>query len=147
MITAERPYIFSSSPIASVPNALDKQIETGQIEPWGDQPYRRHLATGSGARSSGRSRWLSLFSWDETEEQIEVEILCLNHLNDHYQEIDEFEGSLYKRILVPVTIGGRISICNIYSRRLRLIFIVVLKVGCGSWYLLKSSLTNGVFST
>lgn len=56
--------------------------------------------------------------WQPDAESILVKVLTSKHLADHWQRLDEFEGSDYRRILVPVeTEDGILVVANIYELR------------------------------
>lgn len=57
------------------------------------------------------------FTWIVGGAPVAVKVFNSQELSPHFPRLDEFEGSDYDRILVPVTINGMIQICNIYAGR------------------------------
>ena len=58
-------------------------------------------------------------TWDPDGHPVPVRVLISRALVDHWQRLDDFEGSGYRRILVPVdTENGALLIANIYEVRL-----------------------------
>ncbi len=60
---------------------------------------------------------LLVFQWGSKPNTIEVQLFRSLELSDCWKIIDDFEGSAYRRILVPVEITdrGRIVVANIYA--------------------------------
>jgi len=57
-----------------------------------------------------------LLRWGHGGNPVEVMVLASNHLPEHFERLDEFEGGRYERILVPVDGGdGSIMIANVYA--------------------------------
>lgn len=58
-------------------------------------------------------------TWNPNGQPIPVRVLKSEALVDHWQRLDDFEGSGYRRILVPVdTDDGALLVANIYEVRL-----------------------------
>ena len=56
------------------------------------------------------------FSWKTgTGESIDVEALESDQLAEYWERIDAFYGQGWRRILVPVNIGGQEKICSVYE--------------------------------
>jgi gamma-glutamylcyclotransferase (GGCT)/AIG2-like uncharacterized protein YtfP len=53
--------------------------------------------------------------WNLHGEKINGHLLISKELVDNWERLDEFEGSDYKRILVPVFCDSRIQIANVYA--------------------------------
>jgi gamma-glutamylcyclotransferase (GGCT)/AIG2-like uncharacterized protein YtfP len=63
-------------------------------------------------------RGVPVLSWGHGGEPVDVLILSADDLSDHFGRLDEFEGSRYERILVPVERpDGQAVVANIYARR------------------------------
>lgn len=58
---------------------------------------------------------LPAFTWKLGGESVPVEILISTELPERFHRIDEFEGSNYARIWIPVQTADGLQICNIYS--------------------------------
>lgn len=56
-----------------------------------------------------------IFVWSSSGEPVKVEILVSTKLPEELPRIDEFEGSDYERIWIPVQTTEGLQICNIYS--------------------------------
>ena len=58
-------------------------------------------------------------TWLPNGDRIPVKVLRSEALADHWQRLDDFEGSGYRRILIPVdTDSGGFLVANIYEVRL-----------------------------
>ena len=58
-------------------------------------------------------------TWNPSGDRIPVKVLKSEVLAAHWQRLDDFEGSGYRRILVPVdTDNGGLLVANIYEVRL-----------------------------
>jgi gamma-glutamylcyclotransferase (GGCT)/AIG2-like uncharacterized protein YtfP len=55
------------------------------------------------------------FTWVMAAPPVSVKVLSAARLEDHFPRLDHFEGSRYRRILVPVMIDGLVSITNLYE--------------------------------
>lgn len=55
------------------------------------------------------------FTWIVGAAPVTVKVFNALTLSRHFRRLDEFEGSDYARILVPVMVEGMIRICNIYA--------------------------------
>jgi gamma-glutamylcyclotransferase (GGCT)/AIG2-like uncharacterized protein YtfP len=54
--------------------------------------------------------------WDpDSKEKVVVHVLESEMLSNQWSMLDDFEGSDYRRIWVPVEFGSRIDICNLYA--------------------------------
>ena len=54
--------------------------------------------------------------WDPAGEKIPVKLLVSEHLPDHWERLDGFEGVDYRRVLVPVhDEEGLLAVANIYE--------------------------------
>ena len=51
---------------------------------------------------------------DPNETQIEVHLFSSNLLPESWTKLDQFEGSEYQRILIPVKMTSGICVANIY---------------------------------
>jgi gamma-glutamylcyclotransferase (GGCT)/AIG2-like uncharacterized protein YtfP len=60
---------------------------------------------------------LSFFIWDISAEPIDAQLFSSGELPEKWNSIDNFEGSLYKRRLIPVQLSDqKIRIANIYLK-------------------------------
>ncbi len=56
------------------------------------------------------------FEWDTSGDEVTVKLFCSDELPEHLPEVDRFEGSNYRRILIPVIIeDGSFTVANIYE--------------------------------
>ena len=55
------------------------------------------------------------FKWSTAAEVIAVKILSAGRLSERFVRLDRFEGPRYQRVLVPVIIDRKVSVCNIYQ--------------------------------
>lgn len=56
------------------------------------------------------------FEWDTSADEVPVKLLCSNELPENLNKIDRFEGSSYKRILIPVKlVDDSFAVANIYE--------------------------------
>jgi hypothetical protein len=55
------------------------------------------------------------FKWSTAAQVIAVKILSAGRLSERFVRLDRFEGPRYQRVLVPVIIDGKLSVCNIYQ--------------------------------
>lgn len=56
------------------------------------------------------------FRWNPRANRIRVQLLSSPHLPRHWERLDRFEGSAYRRILAPVTIhAGAVKLANLYE--------------------------------
>ncbi len=54
--------------------------------------------------------------WKPHAMRIPVQVLSSSRLLDHWERLDRFEGTAYRRILAPVTnAGGRVHVANLYE--------------------------------
>ena len=58
---------------------------------------------------------LPYFQWDLGEQRIDVQVFQSLELCKKYDEIDDFEGSAYRRVLVPVKTARSFEVANIYE--------------------------------
>ncbi len=58
---------------------------------------------------------LHAFRWTDNGNTVGVQVLVTSDLKAHLERLDQFEGPRYRRILVPVSLSGRISVCSIYE--------------------------------
>ena len=57
-----------------------------------------------------------VLNFTKMADEIEVQVLESKQLPDHWGRLDDFEGSNYERILVPVkTFGRGYLVCNLYN--------------------------------
>jgi hypothetical protein len=59
------------------------------------------------------------FQWTLRGRSIPVKVFSAPHLEAQFDRLDRFEGSRYRRILVPILADGRILVRNIYEGRRR----------------------------
>jgi gamma-glutamylcyclotransferase (GGCT)/AIG2-like uncharacterized protein YtfP len=59
------------------------------------------------------------FKWSTAAQFIAVRILSAEGLSERFARLDRFEGPRYQRVLVPVTIDGTLTVCNIYQGKKR----------------------------
>lgn len=60
---------------------------------------------------------IPLLSWGHGGDRIDVLVLTSDDLPRHFRRLDEFEGSHYARILIPVeSADGEVVVANIYAR-------------------------------
>ena len=56
------------------------------------------------------------FKWDTSADEIRVKLFCSNELPENLARIDRFEGSNYKRILIPAKLeDNSFTVANIYE--------------------------------
>ena len=55
--------------------------------------------------------------WDAGGGEVAVQVFESSELTAHWSRIDEFEGSDYRRILVPVVTSGGILVANLFAAR------------------------------
>jgi gamma-glutamylcyclotransferase (GGCT)/AIG2-like uncharacterized protein YtfP len=65
------------------------------------------------ARRGSWGRYPTL-TWDEAGERVPVWILRSDDLPQAYARLDRFEGSAYRRALVPVETAHGVLVCNLY---------------------------------
>jgi gamma-glutamylcyclotransferase (GGCT)/AIG2-like uncharacterized protein YtfP len=58
------------------------------------------------------------FTWIVDAPAVPVKVFAAPTLKQHFHRLDEFEGPDYFRTLVPVSIYGRVHVCNIYEGRI-----------------------------
>jgi gamma-glutamylcyclotransferase (GGCT)/AIG2-like uncharacterized protein YtfP len=58
---------------------------------------------------------LPYFVWDSNESLKEVHLFFSKKLPASWNRLDQFEGSTYKRILIPVTINKEICVANVFE--------------------------------
>ena len=69
-------------------------------------------------RGWGAEHGYPALRWDPLSAQIAVKLLVSEDLEHYWQRLDEFEGSEYQRILVPVYTGdSEVAVANIYEAR------------------------------
>ena len=56
-----------------------------------------------------------VYHWQRPGSSVPVKILDAPTLPDHFDRLDSFEGTRYRRILLPVEMQGGLSVCNIYA--------------------------------
>jgi gamma-glutamylcyclotransferase (GGCT)/AIG2-like uncharacterized protein YtfP len=59
------------------------------------------------------------FTWETLAGPVRVQVLESRRLPRHWPRIDAFEGSLYRRILVPVRTAEGVRVAFIYEARSR----------------------------
>lgn len=60
------------------------------------------------------------FEWDTSADEITVKIFCSDELPKNLEKIDRFEGSNYKRILIPVRLADdSFTVANIYESAIK----------------------------
>ena len=61
---------------------------------------------------------LPLFDWNVSGDEVSVDVLTSSALVDKWEELDSFEGNLYSRARVPVTIqDGSAVVATVYVRK------------------------------
>jgi gamma-glutamylcyclotransferase (GGCT)/AIG2-like uncharacterized protein YtfP len=69
-------------------------------------------------RGWGAEHGYPALRWNPRSAQIAVKLLVSEDLEHYWQRLDEFEGSEYQRILVPVYTGdSEVAVANIYEAR------------------------------
>ncbi|MGZ8866812.1 MAG: gamma-glutamylcyclotransferase family protein [Thermoanaerobaculia bacterium] len=56
-----------------------------------------------------------VFRWDEKGSRIDAQLLSSPKLPGAWPEIDEFEGAGYRRRVIPVEVGGKRLLANVYT--------------------------------
>ena len=102
-----------------------------------DHPYRRLAVYGTLAPGKPNAsvladidgQWLEgtvygdvseadgfpVYHWRRPGSSVPVKILDAPTLPDHFDRLDSFEGTRYRRILLPVEMQSGLSVCNIYA--------------------------------
>ena len=69
-------------------------------------------------RGWGAEHGYPALRWNPLSAQVAVKLLVSEDLQHYWQRLDEFEGSEYQRILVPVYAGdSEVAVANIYEAR------------------------------
>lgn len=59
------------------------------------------------------------FKWSTAAQAVAVKVISADRLSERFVSLDRFEGPRYQRVLVPVMIDGKLSVCNIYQGKRR----------------------------
>ena len=57
---------------------------------------------------------LPYFTWAPSADSLGAQLFCSNQLPEKWDDLDRFEGSGYKRRLIPATSDGGLSVASIY---------------------------------
>ena len=72
------------------------------------------------ARIQGTLGWwgtIPHLTWSLQGQWLPVQVFCSQELPNHWDRIDQFEGSAYLRVLIPAWIGSRLWPCYVYHAR------------------------------
>ena len=87
------------------PGNVNHQIISEIQGDWGNCVVNGHVREING---------LTFFSWDPHGPPLKAQLFTSSLLPNRWKQIDEFEGSSYKRILIPIAKNDEIAIANIY---------------------------------